>query len=239
MAIFFVIAIILMLVLLEKNTGGKDGGIGCVSGAVLFGIFLLVMTRSQELKNQGQPNPISSIEGVLNALPTLLAWLLGIILTSCVLGGLGYLAYRAVQKESGRRTDRDTWMNMLAPLTDAEFDAMASNYKSEINAAFRSEDWLELRRRRCGQGPVILQPDRPGDWERWVDLARWSPLILMALALLWQLGSGMVRHSDGRANAAAAPVGPTETRIETANPKAAESPADWMERYEVSHSNRP
>lgn len=194
-AIFLIVAIILMLVLLEKGTGGKEGGIGCVSGTILFVIFLLVMNRSQELKNQGRSNPISSLEGFLNSLPGLLAWLLGAVLTLCIIAGFGFLVFRIAQRESDRKSERDYWMNLLTTLEGESFDSMSSAYRNEINAAFRSEDWIELRRRRNGVSPSAI-PDQPTgrDWGPLTDLARFTPLILMALALLWQIGSGIIRR---------------------------------------------
>lgn len=194
-AIFLIVSIILMLVLLEKGTGGKEGGIGCVSGTILFGIFLLVMNRSQELKNQGRTNPISSLEGFLNSLPGLLAWLLGAILSLCIVAGFGFLVFRMGQRESDRKSERDYWMNLLATLEGDSFNSMSSAYRNEINAAFRSEDWIELRRRRNGVSscPIADQPTGR-DWGQLTDLARFTPLILMALALLWQIGSGIIRR---------------------------------------------
>lgn len=194
-AIFLIVAIILMLVLLEKGTGGKEGGIGCVSGTILFGILLLVMNRSQELKNQGRTNPISSLEGFLNSLPGLLAWLLGAILTLCIVAGFGFLVFRMAQRESDRKSERDYWMNLLTTLEGDSFDSMSSAYRNKINAAFRSDDWIELRRRRSGVSSCPI-PDQPTgrDWGPLTDLARFTPLILMALALLWQIGSGIIRR---------------------------------------------
>lgn len=237
-AIFLIVAIILMLVLLEKGTGGKEGGIGCVSGTILFGIFLLVMNRSQELKNQGRSNPISSLEGFLNSLPGLLAWLLGTILTLGILVRLGFLVFRMAQRESDRKSERDYWMNLLTSLEGDGFDAMSSSHRSEINAAFRSEDWIELRRRRGGVGSCPI-PDQPSgrDWGPLSDLARFTPLILMALALLWQLGSGIVRRTQSNKKADTTYTTPLETTPKSKGslPPKQQTPADWMEKYEQDH----
>lgn len=244
-ALFLIIAIILMLVVLGKNTGGKEGGIGCVSGAILFGMFLLVMTRSQELKNQGGPNPISTIEGFLNALPILLAWLVGVILATCILGGLGYLAHRLIRNGADRKSDRDYWMDMLAPLAEDDFDAMATHHRSEINAAFRSDDWVELRRRRLGVGSLSppIQQEIPS-WGWVADLARWTPLVLIAAALLWQLGLGIIRWAQPSPRAdqgAAKPVlrgqqRPHLRKDQSAGPEHSPT-SDWMERYEYDQNS--
>lgn len=235
-ALFLIIAIILMLVLLEKNTGGRDGGIGCVSGAILFGIFLLVMSCSQELKNHGQPNPISTVEGFLNALPTLLAWLVGGVLVICVLGGLGYLVHRVFKKEAGRASERDMWMDILVPLDQDEFDATSRANSDAINAAFRSEDWAELRRRRhgAGSGPAS-QSTGLRNWT-WADdlaeRAQWAPLVLIAAALLWQLGVGIARWSHSDQQAETNSVQTTRPRTSPTPPRRQASPADWMRRQD-------
>ena len=235
-ALFLLIAIILMLVLLEKNTGGNEGGVGCVSGAILFAVFLLVMSRSQELKNQGKPNPISTVEAFLNALPTFLAWLVGLLLAICVLGGLGYLVCRLRQREVGRNADRDFWMDLLAPLGDDDFDAAATANQTAINAAFRSDDWIELRRRRHGvlsPPPTVYQDST--DWGRLADLAQWSPLVLIAAALLWQLGLGISKLTQSGQGPKQIMPKAAQTRTNPERFRSAPgektSPADWMERY--------
>ena len=235
-AMFLIVAIILMLVLLERNTGGRDGGIGCVSGAILFGIFLLVMSRSQELKNQDQPNPISAVEGFLNALPTFLAWLVGGVLVICVLGGLGYLVHRVFKREAGRASERDMWMGILVPLEQEEFNATSRANRDAISAAFRSEDWAELRRRRhgVGSGPVS-QSTGLRNWT-WADdlaeRAQWAPLLLIAAALLWQLGAGIVRWSQQDHQTETNSVQTTRPRTSTTPARRQASPADWMRRQD-------
>lgn len=235
--LFLLVGIVLMLVLLEKNTGGQNGGIGCVSGATLFAIFLLVMNRSQELKNAGQPNPISSIESVFDALPRMLAWGAGCLLGLIILGGLGWMTFRLVQRESDRKSERQQWLDLLTPLSDDDFNSKLTAWRKEINLAFRSEDWVELRRRRnANLGPV--GPDPKGLTslgsttvvDNILYQLRWTPVAIVLAGLVYSamVGIGAYQRTRSQVVRPVRPAyGPERNAPVNGRPDKP-PPADWM-----------
>lgn len=173
-AAFLVIGIILMLVLLERNTGGKNGGVGCVSGVVILALVALAAS-------QYKPVDATRLAGEFRQL-----LLVGLIVVAVI--GVGYLgfAYAALYLEDGplRKGAREQraryqasldaqwaagvvpstpdprevskkrevraayWVDTLSLLDDEAYDAWVTNNRDEIHRSLTPDDWKTVRTRR-------------------------------------------------------------------------------------------
>lgn len=175
-AAFLIVAVILMLVLLEKNTGGKDGGVGCVSGAVILALLVLIAT-------QFKPADGDRLAGEFRQL-------LGVGLGVAAIIGVCYLGYAFVAnymwdapKREGRKLferDRDEqvrmmwaagavpyfnprdprldskrrevraafWVDALSLLDDDAYEGWLEHHRDEIRRDLTPEDWRAIGRRR-------------------------------------------------------------------------------------------
>ncbi len=178
-ALFLIIGIILMLVLLERNTGGKNGGVGCVSGAAIFALVGLAAS-------QYKPVDATRLAGEFRQL-----LLVGLIVVAVI--GVAYLtfAYAVLYAEDGplrngareqraryqatldaqwasgvvpstpdprevskKREDRAAyWVDALSLLDDEAYDAWVANNRDEIQRALTPEDWKTVSTRREARRP--------------------------------------------------------------------------------------
>lgn len=173
-ALFLVVAVILMLVLLEKSTGGKDGGIGCVSGVVILALLALAAS-------QYEPSNGPRLAGEFRQL-------IGVGLGVLAVIGIGYLAFvyiaLCIENAPFRRATREAkaryqeqldiqwaagvipstpdprevsekrevrasyWVDALSLLDDDVFDVWLENHGAEIRSTLTPEDWQAINRRR-------------------------------------------------------------------------------------------
>mgnify|MGYP000959900589 CR=1 FL=1 len=175
-AVFLIVALILMLVLLERNTGGKDGGVGCLSGAVIFALIAVVATQYKPADG--------------NRLATEFRQLLGVGLGVAAVIGVCYIAFaffanymwdapdREARKQYERQRDdlvksmwaagavpyfnpRDPrldsklsevraafWVDALSLVDDEEYEMWLEHHRVEIRRDLTPEDWQAIGRRR-------------------------------------------------------------------------------------------
>lgn len=176
-ALVLILGIILMLVLLERNTGGRNGGVGCVSGAVILALVALAAS-------QYEPADATRLAGEFRQL-----LLVGLIVVAVI--GVGYLAFASavLWAEDGpfRRGAREQraryqagldaqwaagvvpstldpreiskkrevraayWVDALSLLDDEAYDAWIANNRDEIQSALTPDDWKTVRTRRAAR----------------------------------------------------------------------------------------
>lgn len=175
-ALFLIVAVILMLVLLEKNTGGKDGGVGCVSGAVILALIALVASQYKPADGDrlaaefrqllGVGLGVAAVIGVCYLAFAFIAnymWdapdrearkqhdqqLAAQVQSFWAAGVVPYFNPRDPRLDSKRREVRaGFWVDALSLVDDEEYEVWLEHHRVEIRGALMPEDWKTIGRRR-------------------------------------------------------------------------------------------